>query len=81
MTKLELRTFIEEMESIGDIWTEDQVEECYGGISLTEALNMRKSEVGQFLSTLGAAALYMASKEDTQHYISEKHNLEFRGKD
>ncbi|WP_346891374.1 hypothetical protein [Clostridium sp. UBA3887] len=64
MNKIEIQTFIEEMESIGDEWTEEKVERCYGDISLSEALNTRKSEVKQFLSTLGNAVNYLSSKEE-----------------
>lgn len=64
MNKIEIQTFIEEMESIGDEWTEEEVERCYGDISLSEALNTRKSEVKQFLSTLGNTVNYLSSKEE-----------------
>lgn len=66
MNKVEIQTFIEEMEAIGDIWTAEQVERCYGSISLDEALNIRRTEMGQFLSTLGATAIYLASKKDDE---------------
>ena len=64
MKRIEISTFIEEMESIGDIWTEEQVEECYGNVTLAEALDTRKAEVGQFLSVLGKVAIYTTSKEN-----------------
>lgn len=64
MTETEINTFIEEMESIGDTCTKEQVEECYGTVSLTEALNARKTEMGQFLSSLGTAVLYTTSQEE-----------------
>lgn len=63
MTKTEINTFIEEMESIGDVWNEEQVERVYGNQSLTQALNTRKTEVKQFLSSLGAAAIYLEAEE------------------
>lgn len=63
MTKAEIATFIEEMETIGDIWTEEQVRNVYEGYSLRDALKSRKAEVGMFLNALGTAALYIASKE------------------
>lgn len=66
MTRAEIRTFIEEMESIGDVWTEEEAERCYGNLSLRQALDTRKSVVGQFLSSLGTAEIYLASKEDEQ---------------
>jgi hypothetical protein len=51
------------MESIGDVWTEEQVERVYGKLSFNQALDLRKAEVGLFLSSLGTAAIYLASKE------------------
>ena len=33
MNKTEIQTFIEEMKSIGDIWTPEQVEKEYGDYS------------------------------------------------
>lgn len=36
MTRAEIRTFIEEMESIGDVWTEEEAERCYGNLSLRQ---------------------------------------------
>lgn len=63
MTETEINTFIEEMASIGDKWTKEQVEECYGTASLAEALKARKAEMGQFLSSLGTAILYATSQE------------------
>ena len=46
MTQKERATFIEEMESIGDEWTPEQVEDVYGDSTLEEALADRKSSVG-----------------------------------
>lgn len=66
MTKTEIQTFIEEMEAIDDKWTEEEVERCYGDVSLLEALNKRKLEVGQFFSGIGMAINYMVSKEDDE---------------
>ena len=53
MTKTEILTFIEEMESIGDIWTEEQVMDVYGDDSLEAALKDRKSVLGMFFDNLG----------------------------
>lgn len=53
MTKTEILTFIEEMESIGDIWTEEQVVDVYGDDSLEAALKDRKSVLGMFFDNLG----------------------------
>lgn len=48
MTKAEIATFIEEMEVIGDKWTEKQVEETYGKQSLADALADRKGAIDTF---------------------------------
>lgn len=66
MTRAEIQYFIEEMEYIGDVWTEEEAERCYGNMSLRQALDTRKSEVGQFLSSLGTAAIYLASKDEDE---------------
>ena len=63
MTKEDISAFIDEMEYIGDVWTEEQVERVYGKLSFNQALDLRKAEVGLFLSSLGTAAIYLASKE------------------
>lgn len=68
MTKAEIRSFIEEMKSIGDVWTEEEAERCYSNLSLRQALDTRKSEVGQFLSSLGTAAIYLDSKETNEKF-------------
>ena len=41
MKKKDIATFIEEMESIGDEWTTDQVEDVYGDVSLDEVCVVR----------------------------------------
>lgn len=45
MKKKNINAFIEEMESIGDEWTPEQVEDIYGDSTLEEALADRKSSV------------------------------------
>ena len=52
MNKTEIQTFIEEMKSIGDIWTPEQVEKEHGDYSLEEALKDRKPLVAQFLGNI-----------------------------
>ena len=52
MKKKDIDTFIEEMESIGDEWTPEQVEDVYGDLSLDEALADRKSSVGTFFDII-----------------------------
>ena len=53
MKKKDVATFIEEMESIGDEWTPEQVEDVYGDSSLDEALADRKAAVGTFFDIIG----------------------------
>lgn len=52
MTKTEINYFIEEMGLIGDLWTEEQVENVYGNRSLEEALNERKAAVDMHLNNI-----------------------------
>lgn len=52
MNKTEIQTFIEEMKSIGDIWTPEEVDEVYGKCSLDEALKDRKPLVAQFFGNI-----------------------------
>ena len=53
MKKSEIAEFIETMEEIGDNWTEEQVEDVYGDISLKEALADRKASVGKMIDIIG----------------------------
>lgn len=53
MTKAEIQTFIEEQESIGDVWTEEQVENVYGSHSLEEALSDRKQSLNMYFDIIG----------------------------
>lgn len=53
MDKNEINEFIEEMESIGDEWTPEEVENVYGDKSLEEALSDRKAAVGTFMDIMG----------------------------
>lgn len=52
MTKSDIKSFIEEMEKIGDVWTEEQVLDVYGDGTLENALKKRKSEVGTFMDII-----------------------------
>ena len=52
MKKKDIDTFIEEMESIGDKWTPEQVDDVYGDSTLEEALTDRKSSVGTFFDII-----------------------------
>ena len=52
MKKKDIDTFIEEMESIGDEWTPEQVEDVYADSTLEEALADRKSSVGTFFDII-----------------------------
>lgn len=66
MTKAEILAFIEEMESIGDDWTEEQVQDVYGSFSLAEALKDRKTSVGMEMNALATVAQYLATKKDME---------------
>lgn len=53
MKKKDIQIFIEEMESIGDDWTPEQVEDVYGDSTLEEALADRKSSLDTFFDIIG----------------------------
>lgn len=53
MNKKDINVFIEEMETIGDMWTIEQVEDVYGDSTLEEALADRKSSLGTFFDIIG----------------------------
>ena len=53
MKRSEIAEFIESMEKIGDSWTEEQVEDVYGDMSLKEALADRKVSVGRMIDIIG----------------------------
>ncbi len=61
MNQIEIRTFIESMEEMGDIWTEEQVNRVYGGSTLEESLLDRRTQMHMHLNNL--AALLNAEKE------------------
>lgn len=52
MKKKDIDAFIEEMDSIGDEWTPEQVEDVYGDSTLEDALADRKSSVGTFFDII-----------------------------
>lgn len=54
MTKSEAEIFIDEMGSIGDVWTVEQVMDVYGNVTLEMALKDRKSSVGTFVDIISA---------------------------
>lgn len=53
MKKKEIEMFIEEMESIGDVWIPEQVEDVYGNYLLSEALADRKAALETFFDIIG----------------------------
>lgn len=53
MKEIEINTFIEEMEMIGDKWTLEQVKDVYGNVSLEETLKDRKSILDSFFRIIG----------------------------
>jgi hypothetical protein len=52
MNKNEIKEFIEKMEEINDIWTEEEVERVYGDRSLDDALQERMSVINQFANII-----------------------------
>lgn len=52
MKKKDIDSFIEEMDSIGDEWTPEQVEYVYGDSTLEDALADRKSSVDTFFDII-----------------------------
>lgn len=54
MAKSEAEIFIDEMESMGDIWTVEQVMDTYGTDTLEEALEDHKASVGTFMDIMSA---------------------------
>ena len=52
MKKKDIDAFIGEMESIGDEWTPEQVDDVYGDSTLEDALADRKSSVGTFFNII-----------------------------
>ncbi len=54
MTKSEAEIFIDEMKSIGDVWTVELVMDVYGNVTLEMALKDRKSSVGIFMDIISA---------------------------
>ena len=53
MKKKDINTFIEDMKTIGDEWTPEQVEDVYGDSTLEEALEDRKSNIGILFDIFG----------------------------
>ena len=52
MNKKDIEVFIEEMKTIGDEWTPEQVEDVYGNSTLDEDLADRKSSLGSFFDII-----------------------------
>ena len=53
MTDIEINTFIERMEEIGDLWEPEDVERVYGDRSLEDALDDRMADMSAFASIIG----------------------------
>ena len=53
MKKSEIAEFMESIEEVGDNWTEEQVKDVYGDMSLKEALADRKASVGRMIDIIG----------------------------
>lgn len=54
MNKTEMESFIEEMETIGDIWTLEEVEREYGTYDLEGALADRRKLVAMHLINISS---------------------------
>ena len=54
MKKSEAEIFVDEMESMGDVWTEEQVLDLYGNNTLEEALEERKASMEIFIDIISA---------------------------
>ena len=55
MTKIDIDTFIERMEEIGDVWEPEDVERVYGAQTLEDALEDRMGDMmafGNIISTI-----------------------------
>ena len=48
MTKIDIDTFIERMEEIGDVWEPEDVERVYGNRTLEDALEDRMGDMMAF---------------------------------
>lgn len=53
LSDLDINTFIERMEEIGDIWEPEDVARVYGDKSLDEALDDRTSALSLFGNIIG----------------------------
>ena len=52
MNKQEINEFIEKMKEVGDVWTEEQVNDVYGASSFEDALADRQSSLDHGLGYL-----------------------------
>ena len=55
MTKIDIDTFMERMEEIGDVWEPEDVERVYGDWTLEDALEDRMGDMmafGNIISTI-----------------------------
>lgn len=52
MSEIEIHTFIERMEEIGDVWEREDVECVYGDRTLEEALEDRMNDMNMFGSII-----------------------------
>ena len=55
MNKQEINEFIEKMEEVGDVWTEEQVNDVYGDSSFEEALADRQSSLDYMFDIINKA--------------------------
>ena len=73
MNKQEINEFIEKMEEVGDVWTEEQVNDVYGDSSFEDALADRQSSLDLglgYLIWLNERILKKQGKqENTESYL------------
>lgn len=55
MKKQEINEFIEKMEKVGDVWTEEQVNDVYGDSSFEDALADRQSSLDHMSAIISKA--------------------------
>lgn len=58
VTRSDIDAFINEMEEIGDVWNPEDVERVYGDMTLSDALDSRKSDMGTFFDIIGKVINY-----------------------
>ena len=66
MKETDIQFFIEEMEEIGDIWTEEDVRRVYAEDTLQEAIASRKAELWWKAQNISIYLNYLDEKGNQQ---------------